>query len=156
VWFFLAPLLAFDANVPRSFAVLLGAFSVLMWMRGLVEVFMLYVTRTWRPPIGIAHDVLCACFLVVGLYYSGVGLREPLQPWLFAFVVALVVSLIVETMYAFLFHEAVGGQTTGDEGVWFASKEDPRFLRINRLTTVINVPLYGFLLMFLAAAYGLL
>jgi len=158
VWFFLSPIIAFDATVPRSFSVLLGAFSVLMWTRGLVEVLMLYVTKNWQPPLGMAHNLLCTVFLVAGLYYyrdQGVRFGEPLQPWLLGFVATLVVSLLVETVYAFLFHKAVAGKTTGGDGVWFASQEDSRFRHINRLTATINVPLYGFLMLFLAAAYGL-
>lgn len=158
LWFVLAPALALDATVPPGFRVLLGGFGLLMWTRGMVELFMLYVTKNWRPPIGMAHNLLCILFLSVGLCFSlghGSLLVRSSHLWLVGFVFLLVVSLIIETTYAFLFHRAVDGQTTGEDGVWFASTEDSRFDRINRLTTALNVPLYGFLLLFLATACGL-
>ena len=43
----------------------------------------------------------------------------------------------------------VEGQTTGDEGVWFASAEDEKFKRINRITAVCNTPIVGFTLAFI-------
>ena len=158
LWFVLAPAMALDATVPQGFRILLGGFGVLMWTRGVVELFMLYVTKNWRPPIGMAHNLLCILFLSIGLGFSlhdGSTFMWSSHLWLVGFVLLLVVSLIIETTYAFLFHCAVDGQTTGEDGVWFASMEDSRFDRINRLTTALNVPLYGFLLLFLATACGL-
>jgi len=158
LWFVLAPAIALDATVPSGFRILLGGFGLLMWARGVVELFMLYVTKNWRPPIGMAHNLLCILFLIVGLGFSldgGSTFAQSSHLWLVRFVFLLVVSLIIETTYAFLFHRVVNGQTTGENGVWFASTEDARFDRINRLTTALNVPLYGFLLLFLAIACGL-
>jgi len=158
LWFVLAPAIAFDVTVPLGFRILLGGFSVLMWVRGAGELFMLYVTKNWRPPIGMAHNLLCIFFLSVGLGFfvnDGALFARSSHVWLVGFVLLLVVSLLVETMYAFLFHRAVNGQTTGEDGIWFAATEDARFNRINRLTTALNVPLYGFLLLFLATACGL-
>jgi hypothetical protein len=158
LWFVLAPAMALDATVPPGFRVLLGGFGLLMWARGVVELFMLYVTKNWRPPIGMTHNLLCIFFLSVGLGFfvnDGAMFARSFHVWLVGFVLLLVVSLLVETMYAFLFHHAVNGQTMGEDGIWFASTEDERFNRINRLTTALNVPFYGFLLLFLATACGL-
>lgn len=55
-------------------------------------------------------------------------------------------SLCLETYYAVVFHHAVAGQTTGDEGVWFANAEEPRFARANRVTAWANGPLILFVL----------
>ena len=49
-----------------------------------------------------------------------------------------------------------GQQTVGEDGVWFADQESEKFRRINRLTATLNVPLYMFLGLLLAAAFGLL
>jgi len=158
LWFVVAPAIALDATVPSGFRALLGGFGLLMWARGVGELVMLYVTKNWRPPIGMAHNLLCIFFLSVGLGFfvnDGALFTRSSHVWLVGFVLLLVVSLLVETTYAFLFHHAVNGQTTGEDGIWFASTEDERFNRINRLTTALNVPLYGFLLLFLATACGL-
>ena len=105
---------------------------------------MLYVTRNWRPPIGIAHDVLC---LVTTLSLM-VALPLPLDSawglWAPALLFMLLFSLVVEVLYAALFFTAVEGKTTGDKGIWFASEDEARFKRINRITTAFNVPQVGF------------
>ncbi|HEY0883188.1 MAG TPA: hypothetical protein VGD87_16750, partial [Archangium sp.] len=59
---------------------------------------------------------------------------------------------VVEVLYAALFFQAVAGKTTGDKGVWFASEDEARFKRINRITTAFNVPQVLFQLTLLAAA----
>jgi hypothetical protein len=158
VWFVLAPAIACDATVPLGFRALLGGFSVLMWVRGAGELFMLYVTKNWRPPIGMAHNLVCILFLSVGLIFLVNEEARFVQfsaVWLVGFVLLLIGSLLVETIYAFLFHHAVNGQTTGEDGIWFAAADDARFDRINRLTTALNVPFYGLLLLFLVTACGL-
>jgi hypothetical protein len=158
LWFVLAPAIAYDATVPFGFRALLGGFSVLMWARGAGELFMLYITKNWRPPIGMVHNLVCILFLSAGLGFfaaDGASATHLSHIGLVGFVLLLIGSLLVETTYAFLFHHAVNGQTTGEDGIWFASAEDARFDRINRLTTALNVPFYGFLLLFLATACGL-
>ena len=149
VWFFLSPILALEPNLMRSTRIILGSFSALMWIRGVAELVMMYGTKNWRPPYGITHDLLCIAVLVVLS-----ALHRDLDPWSASFVGALIVSLCFETYYAFAFFRAVEGRTTGEEGVWFASEDDPRFRRINRVTTAGNALLYTFLVLFLLAAFS--
>ena len=63
-------------------------------------------------------------------------------------------SVGLETWYAVEFFHQVEGKTTGDDGVWFADAEDPRYRRVNRVTSVCNVPLYAALVMLLLAMWG--
>ncbi|RKG92031.1 hypothetical protein D7V97_41320, partial [Corallococcus sp. CA053C] len=74
--------------------------------------------------------------------------------WALALVALVLVSLGVEVAYAALFHQAVEGRTTGEDGVWFADAEQARFRRINRLTFALNVPLYAALAGLLAVGLG--
>ena len=155
-WFLLAPILGFDPNVPGPLRAIFLTFSGLMWARGLAELFLLYVTKSWRPPYGIAHDALCMAALAgLTLWYRAewAGLRGPLEHWLLAFVVVNFLSLIVEIYYAFAFFGLVHGATTGEAGTWFATDEEERFRRLNRITTLFNslhllflAPLLAFLL----------
>ena len=77
---------------------------------------------------------------------------EPPEPmvaaeaWGRSLVVVLLVSMALETGYAMAFHRAVEGRTTGDDGVWFATADEPRFRRVNRVTAWANVALYAYLL----------
>lgn len=151
-WLFECAVLAFEPSLPLGYRIILGVHALSMWLRGAVEMVMLYVTRNWRPPIGITHDVLCI-LTVLGL---GLALPLPLDSaWgLFApaLVFMLLFSLFVEVLYAALFFQAVEGKTVGDKGIWFASEDEARFRRINRITTGFNVPQVLFQVVLLGVA----
>jgi hypothetical protein len=83
------------------------------------------------------------------------ALRGALAQWTFALVMVLLSSLAVETYFAAAFFRAVEGRTTGDDGLWFADEKDPRFRRINLITTIVNVPMYLFLFFYLFAVTGM-
>jgi hypothetical protein len=154
-WLFECAVLAFEPSLPLGYRIIFGVHAASMWLRGAVEMFMLYVTKNWRPPIGISHDVLCIV-TVLGL---AVGYRAELTvggPWgLFApaLVVMLLFSLVVEVLYAALFFKAIEGKTMGDKGVWFASDDDVRFKRINRITSAFNAPQVLFQVALLGAGF---
>lgn len=153
VWFMLCPILALDPQVPLQVRWILGVFALSMWARGLIELYMLYVSHSWRPPYGIAHDVACILLIAGMAARSGGGMGgtwPALAAWLFVGVV--VTSLIVEIAYAALFFRIVRGGTLGKEGVWFAD-EDPRFHRINRITAAGNAPLFLATAGFLAVCF---
>ncbi len=157
VWGFLCPILAFEPNLHRSFRVLAGGFAALMWARTVVELPMLYVWRNWRPPYGMAHDLICALVLLGGLVATRAAWWPPSKRsdrWMLAFILVLALSVLIECVYAGLFYQAVAGATTGHEGLWFAAPGDPRFVLINRLTLAFDVLLYAFLAAFLAAAFA--
>ncbi len=154
VWFFLSPILAFEPQLHGAVCLIVGVFGLLMWIRGIAEMIMMYGTKTWRPPYGIAHDLLCIA-VIVGLAITqrnAWSSFSALDRWGAAFVFFLVVSLGFETYYALAFYGAVEGKTTGEEGVWFADEHDPRFRRINLVTRIGNAILCLFQALFLAAA----
>ena len=152
-WLFESAVLAFEPSLPQGYRIILGVHAASMWVRGALEMVMLYVTRNWRPPIGITHDVLCIVTVLVLI----IALPLPLDSaWgLFApgLVFMLLFSLLVEVLYAALFFKAVEGKTTGEKGIWFASEDEARFKRINRITTAFNVPQVVFQLVLLGAAF---
>lgn len=157
-WFFVCPLVALDAAVPVEARGVLGAFAAFMWLRGVAEMYLLYVTKSWRPPYGVAHDVACIVLVLGGLWWGRerwLGMQGPMDTWALALVGLVLVSLFVEVAYAALFFHAVEGRTTGDEGIWFADEEQARFRRINRLTLAFNVPLYAGLAVLLGLGLGL-
>lgn len=157
LWFLVCPLVALDASVPFEARIVLGAFAVSMWLRGAAELYMLYVSRNWRPPYGVGHDLGCIALVGAGLVYTGekwAGALDGRDLWALALVGLVLVTLVVEVAYAALFHQAVEGRTTGEDGVWFADAEQARFRRINRLTFALNVPLYAALAGLLAVGLG--
>lgn len=152
LWFFACPLLALDPAVARPARLLLGAFGAFMWLRGVAELVLLFWLKRWSPPMGIGHDVACLLLLVAGAWWLGPELSvvaRPLDAWTLGLLAVVVVSLLCEVGFAWSFHVAVGGATHGDDGVWFASEDDPRFRAINRWTIALEAPQVAFLLVFL-------
>ncbi|AKJ08304.1 hypothetical protein ATI61_12534 [Archangium gephyra] len=157
LWFLLCPLVALDSAVHPDLRLVLGSFGAFMWLRGMAELYMLYVSYNWKPPYGIGHDVLCIVLVLGGLSWYQLhrdGPPSPLDVWALSLIALVLVSLIVEVMYATLFFQAVEGHTTGDDGIWFADEEQARFRRINRITLACNIPLYAGLGGLLAVALG--
>lgn len=152
-WLFECAVLAFEPALPLGYRIIFGVHAASMWLRGGVEMFMLYVTRNWRPPIGITHDVVCIVTVLVLVLLlplpigTAWGLLAP------ALVAMLLFSLGVEVLYAALFFQAVEGKTTGEKGIWFASEDEARFRRINRITTAFNVPQVLFQVVLLGSAF---
>lgn len=152
-WFVECAVLCFEPALPWSYRLMLGAHAVSMWLRGAIELFMLHVTKNWRPPIGITHDAICIAVIVAIAIVEGPAVRAvgAWGLWAPALVVMLVFSLAVELLYAALFFQAVEGKTTGDDGIWFADPESERFKRINRITFACNTPQVVFQLVLLVA-----
>ncbi len=157
LWFLLCPLVAMDPALHPGLRMVLGSFGACMWVRGIAELYMLYVTFNWKPPYGIGHDVLCILLILSGLSWHHELFSGPLSRmdlWALSLIALVLVSLFVEVMYATLFFQAVEGHTTGEDGVWFADEEQARFQRINRITFTFNIPLYAGLAGLLAVALG--
>lgn len=151
-WLFESAVLAFEPSLPQGYRIILGVHAASMWARGALEMVMLYVTRNWRPPIGITHDVLCILTVLVLIVVLPLPLDSVWGLFAPALLFMLLFSLMVEVLYAALFFKAVEGKTTGEKGIWFASEDEARFRRINRITTAFNVPQVLFQLALLGAA----
>jgi hypothetical protein len=152
LWFFLCPLLALDPAVARPARLLLGAFAAFMWLRGVAELLLLYVFKRWQPPMGVGHDLACLLLLGGGAWWLGPELSvvaRPLDGWVLGLLALVVVSLLCEVGFAWRFHVAVAGATHGDDGVWFASEDDPRFRAINLWTATLEAPQLVLLVVFL-------
>ena len=151
VWFLLSPVLSFDESLLPPIRILFGVISILMWVRGLVELCMMYIFKNWRPPYGIAHDILCCLSLGLGMlwYLSGWTTFSQVDIWMIAMLSVVLLTFVLETYYAVIFYQIVGEHTTGEDGVWFANREDPRFRQVVRITALWNILLYIFLVLFL-------
>jgi uncharacterized membrane protein len=118
------------------------------WIRGPLELFMIYKWFNWSPRYGIAHDLAHVAFLI--LVIAAAFLSSDISLWFASpvtsiaalFVFVTVFTTLAETLFAFLFlHE----RTKGEDLLYFASDE-PRWLMINRITTVVVALSYAHLL----------
>ncbi len=156
-WFIVAPAVGMDESLPLPLRRVFLAVGASMWLRGVVEMVMLYVTRNWRPPFGVAHDIVTILLILGALV---VGATEPVSHdatsiATAALVVALLASLIIEIVHARTFFAVVGRGTVGDDGVWFADEHDPRFTAINRRTRLWNCILCTAVLFYFIAWFTL-
>jgi hypothetical protein len=153
VWFVLLPGLLLQLTLPPAIFLAWSALTVSMWIRGLVEAYLLFVTKNWRPPLGIAHDLLTFGLFCTALWARADSWNESTF-WTQVFTLSLGVSLLAEVYYATAFYRLVRERTTGEDGVWFASAEDPKFRRIVNVTALVNIPLYAVLFFYLAEELG--
>ncbi len=144
LWFVVASVMGFDPALPSSLRAPFAALAVSMWARGVIEMLMLYGSKNWKPPYGIAHDLFTigVMLVVTGLWPPSIGAAPSglvvgaLVMW-----VVMVASLVLEIVHARSFFAVVGPRTMGNAGVWFADDDDPRFVVINRRTRLGNIAL---------------
>jgi hypothetical protein len=111
-------------------------------LRGVGEVYLLYVTHSWIPPYGIAHDLLTLLFVIFTMGRARKPARaagDPANRAAFQFLAAVCAGLACEVGFAWLFYQSVGYETSR---TWFASSA-PRFALINGLTWTVVIVAYG-------------
>lgn len=148
VWFFLIPLTLMHGDWPMAAWWGWGILTVSFWLRGVAELYMLFVTKNWTPKIGITHDLVTLAAVIASYLWHWQSLVFA-SWWIQLFSLGMVISLCIETWYAFAFLKLVKERTKGKEGIWYATKEDSQFLFILRVTTVFNTILYSIVILFL-------
>ena len=114
-----------------------GVHFVVFAVRGIAELWLLYAAHAWIPPYGISHDIFVIAMISVLLWRARGELVEakvpddPVNRAALRFLTSIRLALVVEIVFAWLFYEAVKGQTAR---VWFADAESAVFARINVLT----------------------
>ena len=149
-WFFILPYSLFMLpDAPVSHRAVWISFTLSMWIRGVAEMYMLFVSKNWTPVIGISHDIFTFFIMVGALFFTQpeTYMAEPLMTF---YTTSLFVSICVETWYGYSFFQIMKGRTQGEDGLWYAHEGDPRFKRIILITTIFNWILYSALILFVA------
>ncbi len=110
------------------------------YSRLVVQGLAMYVFKNWRPIHGMIWNISAVIIImVVSLWH--LDFQEPISnaPGYLVFLLLYLILLLTDTYYAHTFRGIVGKSTTGDHPVWFASKRDSRFTKINRITFRNNV-----------------
>jgi len=143
-WFLLPFFLWRSRVVLPTLRWIYGAHLIVFVVRGVIELWLLYVTIAWIPPYGITHD-LVVIVLITGLLWRGrkeLGrIDDAANRAALRFLTSIRIGLICEILFAWLFYRAIGGKI----GIYFASR-DPIFATINGLTWVAVLILYPDLL----------
>jgi len=146
-WLFFIPFILIKTDIPEPFRTTWMVFTIWFWIRSVAEGIMLFVTKNWTPPIGVGHDLSCLVILIFCPVFLNIEFSSLLTP-AGIFHLSLILSLILETYYAYSFFKLVGQKTKGEKGIWYANKEDPIFKRIVTITCIFNYPTYGALIYF--------
>jgi hypothetical protein len=146
-WFLLLPFVLYQGFIPAPLSTVWTAFTGWMIFRGIAELFMMFVTKNWIPPLGIAHNLSCVAWLGTASIYHREAISE-LPIIVIVFHLSLILSLLMETYYAIQFYKIVGQKTKGEEAVWYANKDDPQFQKVVKITAIFNIPLYLSLIIF--------
>jgi hypothetical protein len=64
-WYLLPGLMLMDGRMPRPARLASIVLLVGMLLRGVIELFMMYVTNNWHPWMGISHDILMFVLMIV-------------------------------------------------------------------------------------------
>jgi hypothetical protein len=148
IWFFVLPPLLYYWHWIPAIKYPLFFLTCSMWLRGVAELYMLFVSKNWIPPYGMGHDVFTFAGMLALFLWHADSLRAVSYGSLL-FVITLMISLLVETYYAYAFYKLVQAKTKGQEGLWYAHAEDPLFQRILQLTRRWNWFFYLATLVFL-------
>jgi hypothetical protein len=142
-WFIL-PLILIYKPYSIEFKIVLASLSLSMWVRGLIELIMLYKYKNWKPIYGLVHNVFTLLIMLLTFIFN-----NPSSTKENIYLISISCSLGFEIYYAHFFHKYLGKKTEGDNAVWFANKEDPLYRKNLQVTTVGNVLLYSILFYFL-------
>lgn len=154
-WFFLPFFYYLLPDVPLFLKIIIAFHLISWWVRGTLELIMIYKWLNWSPRYGISHDILHITGLSILLYlfrseiplvtFGSAGF-VPL-----AYIYFLFVTTVAEITFAMLFLSLRTIQEK-NENVYFAS-DDPKWIFVNRYTLTIVV--FAFIHLFFQSWYAL-
>lgn len=115
---------------------------VLLLIRAFLQPIIMYLTKNWRPIFGMTFNILTAVTITIFTIFYFLNADFELQEVdkiQNAFLCMIVFILITDTYYAYSFNKLVKGETVGPKAIWFASSENKKFDKINRITFWLNI-----------------
>ena len=151
-WFVLPALLVSDARLTAAWRAPFIALLALMCLRGVVELWMLYVSHNWSPFYGIGHDLVCLALLWGLALRAAAGTVALTQPGLprTVFVHALATGLLFIPEMYFAWYMQANFRTQGVDPLYFVP-DDAAHARVLALTTAADAAAVLYLPTFLYA-----
>jgi hypothetical protein len=148
-WFFVPWVFALSASTAEPFRWVLYLHLASWWIRGPLELVMIYRWFNWTPVYGISHDAFhnVALFVATSVAASFIGWEQlsadPFNLCVLAYLGSICFAMMAEVTFASLF---IATRTPADgleeHEVYFAS-DDSRYRLINRLTVAAVVIVYA-------------
>ncbi len=138
-WFFFPFLFLLNPEIVSPLKVMIGFHLLSWWLRGPLELVMIYKWFNWTPKYGISHDL----FHLLGLsslwiyFYQEILSSSGLNLLAHAFVLVTIFATIAEISFAYLFL-IIRSEQEEKENIYFAS-DDPKWIFINRLTLTVVI-----------------
>jgi hypothetical protein len=138
--------LYFHTPVDHTFRGILMAAMILFYCRFIVQGILMFILKKWQPPMGMAYNILCIS--VLGVFLIDLCNKNTInisraEGTYFLYFIGLILTLMTDTYYAKTFFQIVGKRTMGADAIWYASDEDQKFRRINRITARLNTFFYA-------------
>jgi hypothetical protein len=134
-WYLVPLVWVFFPDLDSRLRTVLILHLVSWWIRGPIELLMIYKYFNWTPLYGITHDLVHILILVIGLIWalpqwnSGASVTDLFVE---VFVVITIIMTMFEISFAYLFLKVRGQK---DHKIYYASDE-PQWRFINRLTII--------------------
>lgn len=136
-WFFY-PFLFYLTELNNDLKMVLNFHLISIWLRGIIELVMIYKLFNWSPRYGIAHNT----FHFLGVLILFLMSIKTFQINAFSiFILLILVSFIFENLFAYLFFKVRGEEK---HKVYFAN-DGPEWTFINKVTIFGNTICYGLL-----------
>lgn len=95
-WFFAPLLLLLEKGINKTDRWLLQLHMANVWIRGFIELFMMYQYQNWQPTYGISHDILS----MIGLLILVVFCRNRLSSFIKYFLIVITMTFFIEACFA--------------------------------------------------------
>ena len=146
LWLGLPLLLALDGRLSPWLRYAFAFLFVSMAARGIIELWMLYVSKNWSPAYGIAHDLLCMAglLLCLTLAWQAGEMRLHARVGLHGLITTL---LFIPEIY-FAWYMRHNFHTKGGDAIYFVPDEE-KHRRVLRITASVDMMLLLYLPVFL-------
>jgi hypothetical protein len=145
-WLVLPALLAADPRVDWPWRRPFAALAILMLVRGVIELWMLYVALNWSPWYGIGHDIACMATLAALGWPLRVHHASRLERTVLAHLIVTTAIFLPEMYFAWYMQAHFA--TAGKSAIYFVP-DDPRYSDVLTVTTAVVVFLSAYLPVFL-------
>ncbi|NOT78817.1 MAG: hypothetical protein HOP07_07415 [Bacteriovoracaceae bacterium] len=155
-WFFLPFIFLLNPDVIVPLKILISFHLLSWWIRGPLELVMIYKLFNWSPRYGISHDLfhLVGLFVTWVYYYKDLITLTGISLLAHAFILVTIFATIAEISFAYLFLK-IRTQQEEKENIYFAS-DDPKWIFINRLTLTVVIAVMSHLIIQSAYAFFVL
>jgi len=138
-WFLFPIIILFHPDLSHGIKFILVAHLLSWWIRGSLELVMIYKWFNWSPRYGIAHDffhmILLFILVIIYRYDVFLGSNGSINFLMLFYILFLFFTTSSEILFANLFLRFRSAQEQ-NENIYFAS-DDPKWIFINRVTKVV-------------------